>query len=543
MGKKKVKGNILNPFSDEIYAAEILIQKGIIKCVKPIKEDLNGYILPGFIDAHIHIESSMLTPSRFAQAVVPHGTTSVVSDPHEIANVMGLAGIEYMIKDAASVPLNFFYTAPSCVPATPFETSGAIIDAEKIGNLLQNEGIVALGEVMNFPGVLTNDNEVMAKIEMANKFKKPIDGHAPLLSGSELCKYIEAGISTDHECTTPEEVVEKRNLGMKVMLREGSSAENLAELVGFGGDFIVSDDKHPSDLLRGHMDVMLKKAVELGLDPLEAVKMVTINPGIHYNLNRGMIAPGKVADLVYIEDLDNFNVKKVYINGFLVSKDGKVFFPVKPLQVQSTFKLNPKNPEDFQIFSKNDFEVVRVIEIVDGQLLTKESESRLKVEKGKIKSDLKNDILNITVLERYGHNKISNAFVKGFKLQKGAIASSIVHDSHNIIVVGTNSVDMAKAAEILVKNKGGLVVVSEDNHKSLKLEVAGLMSTKKVNEVSYELDYLQEMVSDLGCKLHSPFMTLSFLALLVIPHLKISDRGLFDVGSFKFVPVIKKFDG
>lgn len=534
-----IKGNLLNVFTEEIYPAEISMKNGLIKCVKPIKEDLNDFILPGFIDAHIHIESSMLTPSRFAEVVVPHGTTSVVSDPHEIANVMDLAGIDYMLRDAASVPLNVFLTAPSCVPATPFETSGALIDSAKISTLLENDDLVALGEMMNFPGVLADDEEVKAKISAAKKHRKPVDGHAPLLSGEDLCKYVSIGISTDHECTLKEEVTEKRMLGMKVMLRQGSSAKNLKDLIGAGGDFIVSDDKHPEDLLNGHVDLMLKDAIEWGLDPIKAVEMVTINPATHYNLNKGLIAPGKDADLIVVDDLENFNVKKVFIGGNIVAKDKKALFSVKPLEIASSFKLGQEIPGDFEIPSKKNSEKVRVIEVIEGQLLTGESEGTLQVVNDQIEPDIKKDILKIAVVERYGHNRVSNAFIHGFGLKSGAIASSIAHDSHNIIVVGTSSVDMADAVNQLVKNNGGLVAVSNKQSASLKLPVAGLMSTENAGKVSAKLNTLQKIVRDMGCALQSPFMTLSFMALLVIPQLKISDQGLFDVGKFQFVDVVK----
>jgi adenine deaminase len=534
-----IRGNLVNPFTEEIYPAEIEIRDGMVECVRQIEGKFNQYILPGFIDAHIHIESSMLTPSRFAEVVVPHGTTSVVSDPHEIANVMGTSGITYMIKDAATVPLNVFFTAPSCVPATPFETSGAVIGSKGIAELLKDEKMVALGEMMNFPGVLSDDPEVMAKIALSKKYGKPVDGHAPLLTGDGLCKYVSAGISTDHECTIKEELIEKRKLGMKVMLRQGSSAKNLGDLIGAGGDFIVSDDKHPEDLLKGHVDLMLKEAVELGEDPVKALKMVTINPAAHYNLNSGLIAPGKPADIVIVEDLKNFEVKEVYINGNVAAREGKALFSVNPLELESTFKIDHKKPADFEISSSKEEEKVRVIDVIEEQLLTEESEAVLSVVNGKIEPDIKNDILKIAVLERYGHNKMSNAFVQGFGLKKGAIASSVAHDSHNIIVVGTNSKDMADAVNILVKNNGGLVAAFNGGIHSLKLPIGGLMSTKTAEDVALKLEILHNALGDMGCKLASPFMTMSFLALLVIPKLKISDMGLFDVEKFDFVDVIK----
>ncbi len=534
-----IKGNLLNVFTGEIYPAEISFENGLIKCVKPVKADLKDVILPGFIDAHIHIESSMLSPSRFAEVVVPHGTTSVITDPHEIANVMGTAGIEYMIRDAASVPLKVFFTASSCVPATAFETSGAKIDAQEVDRLLYRDDMVALGEMMNFPGVLADDKEVLAKIASAKRHRKPIDGHAPLLSGEALCKYIGAGISTDHECTIKEEVVEKRKLGMKVMLRQGSSARNLKDLISASGDFIVSDDKHPEDLIKGHVDLMLKEAVDYGLDSVEAVKMVTINPATHYNLNNGLIAPGRAADLVVVDDLEDLNVKKVYIQGELVARDNKTLFSVKPFKLGSSFKLSPKTSADFEVPSRNREETVRVIEVNEGQLITGESEITLKVDKYSIQPDIEDDILKIAVVERYGHNRMSNGFVKGFGLKRGAIATSVAHDSHNIIAVGTNSEDMATAVNRLVENNGGLVAASDGQFNSLKLPIAGLMSSESAEDISLKLSVLQQKVKEMGCQLDSPFMTLSFMALLVIPKLKISDMGLFDGETFEFVDLVK----
>lgn len=552
----RVKGNLLNVFTEEIYPAEVEVQDGIIKCVKPVKEDLDNLILPGFIDAHIHIESSMLTPSRFAEAVVPHGTTSVVSDPHEIANVMGLEGIEYMINDAAAVPLKIFFTAPSCVPATSFETSGAIIGPEEIEKLLKKDEVVALGEMMNFPGVLNEDPGVMEKIAAAKRVGKPVDGHAPLLSGEELCKYVSAGISTEHECSNAAEALEKKQLGMKIMLREGSSARNLKDLASAGGDFIVSDDKHPEDLLTGHVDEMLKKAIVYGVDPVKALKMVTVNPADHYNLNTGALTPGRAADIVIVDDTENLNIAKVLIDGRLAAENGKPSFHVKTCKIRDTFNLDPKEPSDFdinvnqlskysstkdKIFSEktNGTHAVRVIDAVEGQLLTRESEARLRVENGILKPDILKDVLKIAVVERYGHHRISNAFVHGFGLKEGAIASSVAHDSHNIVVVGTESQDMARVVNSILKQGGGLAAAVRGNCNTLELPVAGLMSTERVSEVSSSLSSLQNLVKVMGCEMKSPFMALSFMALLVIPHLKISDMGLFDADKFDFVEVVK----
>ena len=534
-----VKGNLLNVSTEETYGAEINIQNGIITCVKPVNREFKGLILPGFIDAHIHIESSMLTPARFAEAVVPHGTTSVVADPHEIANVLGLDGINYMVKDASTVPLKVFLTAPSCVPATMFETSGSIISTEEIKNLLKEDNVVALGEIMNFPGVIKDEPEVMAKLDAAIGIGKPIDGHAPLLSGSELCKYVMSGISTDHECSKADEAIEKRRLGMKLMLREGSSAKNLKDLALIGGDFIVSDDKHPEDLLRGHVDEMLKKAIEYGIEPIKAIKMVTVNPANHYNLNTGNITPGKAGDLILIDSIDDLNVEEVIINGKLAAKCGKPLFEVKPCSIPNTFKLNHKKSADFDIKASGSVKTVRVIEVFDDQLITAETSSVLDVIDGNLNTNLNRDILKIAVVERYGHGRISIAFVKGFGLKYGAIASSVSHDSHNIIAVGTNSADMAKAVNTILKSKGGLVAVSKDKIYALNLPVAGLMSTKSAADVSNDLKILHQAVGNMGSKLRSPFMLLSFMGLLVIPKLKISDMGLFDVEKFNFVDLIK----
>lgn len=534
-----IKGNLLDVFTGDIYPAEVEVQDGIIKCVTPLKEEFDQYILPGFIDAHIHIESSLLCPSRFAEAVVPHGTTAIVADPHEIANVMGLDGIEYMLGDSDSVPLRMYLTAPSCVPATFFETSGTVIGPEEIDLLLDKEEVVALGEMMNFPGVLNEDPAVINKIKSALEHQKPVDGHAPLLTGQELCKYISAGISTDHECTTLEEAYEKKRLGMKIMIREGSSAQNLEDLWPVEGDFLVSDDLHPEDLLMGHLDHILRKSVDLGMDPIKAVRMVTINPAQHYRLNCGAITPGKVADLVLVDNLKDFNVKKVFINGKLVSTNGKPIFTANPLKLDSKIQLNIKKPADFNIAHPAEEVLVRVIKLVEGQLLTLESEARLKVHQGIVQPDLTEDILKISVVERYGHNRISNAFVSGFKLHEGALASSVAHDSHNIIVVGTNSTKMAEAVNKLQKMGGGLVATSDESQKVLELPVAGLMSYDNIFNVSNKLKDLHEFVMDMGCPLKAPFMTMSFLGLLVIPKLKISDQGLFDVDAFQLVDVIK----
>ncbi len=535
-----IKGNILNVFTGEIYPAEIKIESGIISCVNRIKGDFEGIIIPGLIDAHIHIESSMLTPAFFAQAVVPHGTVGVVADPHEIANVMGIEGIDYLIGDSSKVPLRFFYTAPSCVPATPFETSGATISHQKIEALMQKEEIVALGEMMNFPGVIHEDPEVLKKIEIAHKHNKPVDGHAPLLSGVDLCKYTSAGISTDHECSTLEEAREKKELGMKIMIREGSSAQNLESLWKVGGEFLVTDDKDLEDLQKGHMDILIKKSIKLGMDPFKAIQMTTLNPANHYSLPMGAISPGRLADFIKVDTLENFNVQEVYIGGKLVARNGKALFKANSAPLKSSFHFKQKKPSDFNIFSHGSKVRVRVIKVEDGQIITQESQADLAIKEGIIKPDIPSDVLKISLIERYGGNNMSNAFVKGFGIKEGALASSVAHDSHNIVVVGSHGDYMARGVELIRKNGGGLAAISKESEKLFKLPLAGLMTNQPLSTAIFQLKTLHDMVKDMGCILESPFMTMSFLALLVIPELKISDQGLFDGNKFQQVDVIKE---
>ncbi|MBZ9570315.1 adenine deaminase [Methanobrevibacter sp. TMH8] len=575
---KKIKTNILDIAGNEIYPAEVSIKDGYFKKIMPLENDSNldfdGIMVPGFIDAHIHIESSLLTPSNFAKAVVPYGTTSVIADPHEIANVCGIKGIDFMIEDASLIPFDFYFSAPSCVPATNFETNGACLDCEAIKELMEKDEVVALGEVMNFVGVINRDNEVICKLNVAEKYKKPIDGHAPMLSGKDLEEYVNVGnisISTDHESVSFDEAIEKKKLGMKIMVREGSSAKNMEALFNikdriglcsnqdfFGSvsvadfqsvlkypifDFLVSDDKHPNDLKEGHLNVLIKKTIDFGIDPIETIKMVTINPAEHYNLNSGSIEEDKKANFVLIDNLNDFNIKKTYIGGYLVAEDGKSYIDSKKSDMGNTFRLNKKNPDDFEVIAGDNFSAssvnVRVIELVKDEIITNEIDVDLFVENDLIQEDIDDDILKLAVVERYGDNNISNAFIKGFGLKKGAIASSVAHDSHNIIVVGTNSNDMARAVNLISENKGGLAVVIGDDEKILKLPIAGLMSDENVFTVSDQLENINNKVATLGSSLEAPFMTLSFMALLVIPNLRLSDKGLFDVNKFCFVNLVK----
>ena len=569
----KFTAYILDVLTDSVYPARITIENGIFKHIVPIavteetRIDVEGLMLPGFIDSHIHIESSMMTPAQFAKIAVRHGTTAVVCDPHEIANVCGIEGIEFMIDNASTVPFNFYFAAPSCVPATSFETSGAILDSDDIENLLQKPEIVALAEMMNFPGVIGADEEVLRKLRLARKYSKPIDGHAPLVSGEELDKYIEQGIVTDHECSSFQEALEKKQKGMKIMVRDGSSAKDMEALFDFSEriehyknqdsfgiipnevlarrlhspifDFIVSDDKHPNDLIHGHLNESVKKAADLGIDIIKAIEMVTINPAAHYGLDGGSIVTGARADFVIVDNLVDFNVLKTYVSGECVFDGEDVLFDVGDVEVSNSIDADKKSKEDFDVLFDGEECAVNVIECTDGDLLTKKATARLITKDGIVQPDIFEDVLKIAVVERYGTNTIANAFIKGFGLKKGAIASSIAHDSHNIVVVGYSSEMMAQAVNMVIENQGGIAVVSEDFADSLALPIAGLMTNKDAYDVSKKLSILHKMASALGCKLESPFMTMAFMSLLVIPSIKLSDKGLFDGDNFEFLDVIR----
>ncbi len=563
---------IYDAVSNCIRPVRITIENGIFSKIEPfiVNErdgvDVRGLVVPGFIDSHIHIESSMLTPAQFAKIAVRHGTTSVVCDPHEIANVLGMEGVERMIKNASKVPFNFFFTAPSCVPATPFETSGAVLDSGDIEELLKKDEIIALGEMMNFPGVINGDEEVIRKLELAKKYEKPIDGHAPLLTGEELDKYLAYGISTDHECSNIHEAIEKKLKGMMIMVRDGSSARNMEGLFNikegkkivenseswgalFKGlfereiyspmfDFIVSDDKNPRDLVEGHLDLSIKNAVSHGIDVIKAINMVTINPAYHYNLNCGAIVEGARADFIVVDSIYDCNVLETYVGGQCVFDGENVLFDVPQIEPQNSINASKKLPSDFDIHYDGEECEVNVIECYDGELITSKTTAKLKVRDGVVQSDILQDVLKIAVVERYGGNTVANAFIKGFGLKKGAIASSIAHDSHNIIVVGYTSEMMAEAVNRVIDDMGGIAVVSEDFSDSLSLPIAGLMSNEDAYSVAEKLAGLQNMARSLGCQLKTPFMTMAFMALLVLPSIKLSDKGLFDGDTFEFMDVI-----
>jgi adenine deaminase len=545
----ELKVNFVDFYNKQIYPALINFDEKI-NFIKKIDEKCKNYILPGLIDSHIHIESSMLTPSRFAYVAITHGTTAVVTDPHEIANVLGIDGINFMRNDAKKTPLKFFFTAPSCVPSTIFETSGASLDSEKINLLLQEEDVVALGEMMNFYGVVNKESEVIKKIELGHKYRKPVDGHCPGLTGEKLQKYINAGIVTEHECTELVEAEKKLNKGMKIMIRQGSYAKNMENIYPLAYDhpdecFLVSDDLEADDLLKGHMNLKLKEIVNYGIDPFDAIRMTTLNPAKHYNLNVGLLMQGDPADFIIVNNLKDFDVLETYIDGKLVAKNSKPFFELSEIKKMNLFDIKQKKVNDFVIKSdkKNGMIKVNVIGIIENQIITKKLIETLKIENYEVLSDPEKDILKIAVAERYGHNNLALGFIKGFKLKEGAVASSIAHDSHNIISIGVNNEDINTAINTIIKMQGGLTIV-RDNKVLIKLSlpIAGLMSDKPAEQVVKKLNKFHIILKKLGCTLSSPTIILSFMALPVIPELKLTDKGLFDVQKFSFIDLFKEMN-
>ena len=538
-----IKGNIVDIESREIFFGELHIEDGLIKSVQKIDGTQKNfpYLLPGFIDAHVHIESSMLTPSEFAKLAVVHGTVATISDPHEIANVCGTSGVEYMIKNSKQVSFKFYFGAPSCVPATVFETAGDALNATAVDRLLANDDIYYLSEMMNFPGVLHKDDEVLKKIASAKKYHKPVDGHAPGLRGEEAKKYIEAGISTDHECFTKEEALDKLQYGMKILIREGSAAKNFEALIDLLNQYenemmFCSDDKHPDSLVKGHINELCQRAVEKGIDVFKVLKAACINPVKHYKMNVGLLKPGDPADFIIIEDLKNFKVQATYINGALVAENGISKIKTQPALIINNFNCDKKNINEFKFPVQQT--PPEVIEAIEGQLITNKSSLELKTENGFYISDVKGDILKMVVVNRYQNAPVAKAFVKNFGLKRGAFASSVAHDSHNIIAVGADDESIADAVNSIIDAKGGISVADHFNssfNKILSLPVAGLMSIEDGYKVAEFYTEIDSEVKELGSQLSAPFMTLSFMALLVIPHLKLSDKGLFDGDTFRLV--------
>ncbi|MDD7914842.1 adenine deaminase [Polaribacter ponticola] len=532
-----VQGNIVDIQNKQIFKGEVEVVNGKILAIRESNHSKENYILPGFVDAHIHIESSMLVPSEFAKVAVRHGTVATVSDPHEIANVLGVKGVEFMIENGKKVPLKFNFGAPSCVPATSFESAGAIIDADDIKLMMENPDIKYLAEMMNYPGVLFDDAAVLAKIQHAKNNNKPIDGHAPGLRGDDVTKYIAAGISTDHECFSYDEALEKLQKGMKVIIREGSAAKNFEALIDllpvhFENMMFCSDDKHPDDLLLGHINQLCERAVAKGINVFKVLQVACINPVKHYNLDVGLLQKGDDADFVVVDSLEKFNVLETYINGELVAKEGESFVKSVDFEVLNNFNTDKKKVSDFRYVSSS--EKIRVIEALDGELVTNQLEEDSLIENGNLVSNTATDVLKMTVVNRYKNDKPAIAFIKNFGLKEGVIASSVGHDSHNIIAVGVSDEAICKAVNLIIANKGGVCAVNTSEEKIVSLPVAGIMSDKPAEEIGKAYAELDTMAKQMGSKLRAPYMSLSFMALLVIPSLKLSDQGLFDGRSFKF---------
>ncbi|HVO77484.1 MAG TPA: adenine deaminase, partial [Methanomassiliicoccales archaeon] len=527
-----------------VFPASVTMVDGKVFSVDPSTGRYDRFIIPGLIDAHVHVESSLLVPSRFAQAAVPHGTTAVVADPHEIANVFGMEGIEYMLQDAKSVPMRFAFTVPSSVPSTPFETAGARFDLSTVGALLARDEFVGLGEVMNVPGVISENPSVIDKIEIARQLGKPVDGHCPGLTGENLDKYISMGILTDHECETVDEAEEKNRKGMLVLVREGSSSKNLEDLMPFAKEnecCLVTDDLRAADLVKGHLDVLLRKAIGLGMDPVHALRCATLWPAQHYALPGGFIAEGKPADLAVVRDLRKLEVLEVYVAGELVAENGTSKFTPQPRYLRTGIIPLNKGSEQFKfdVRPPEGLARVRVIGILPDHDTSEAEEAELPIVGGEIRSDPNNDILLIAVVNRYVEANPALAFARGMGLKRGAIASSIAHDSHNIIAVGVDHGSLAAAVNGVAAKGGYFATDGVDIGISLPLPVAGLMSLDDCATIVAAEEELNRFVKELGCPLSAPFMTLSFQSLLVEPELKLGDRGLFDSVNFHFVdPVI-----
>src|SRR5690554_870362 len=532
-----LQGQIVDVLNKRIFKGEVTIKDGKIFSIEEKQHNNNQYILPGFVDAHIHIESSMLVPSEFARIAVTHGTVATVSDPHEIANVLGVEGVEFMISNGKKTPFKFNFGAPSCVPATSFESAGAVIDSEGIKSLMANPDIKYLAEMMNYPGVLFDDAEVLKKIAWAKHYNKPVDGHAPGLRGNDLSKYIQAGISTDHECFTFEEGLEKLQKGMKVLIREGSAAKNFEALIDllpehFENIMFCSDDKHPDDLLLHHINNLCARAIAKGMDVFKVLQAACINPVTHYNLDVGLLKVGDFADCIVVEDLKEFKTLQTYIHGELVFDKGVSFIKSIPFKILNNFHTDKKNLSDFRFESSA--KENRVIEALEGQLVTNELIEDSLLQDGNLVSNVDKDILKMTVVNRYQNQKTAIAFIKNFGLKEGAIASSVGHDSHNIIAVGVSDEAICKAVNLIIENKGGICAVSDTEEKVVALPVAGIMSDQDAKTIGAKYAQLDKMAKQLGSTLHAPYMTLSFMALLVIPSLKLSDKGLFDGHVFEF---------
>ncbi|GAA0535006.1 adenine deaminase [Chitinophaga japonensis] len=545
MNAFQLSGNLIDILQQEIYPATVHIADGRIQQIVREKQPYEQYLLPGFIDAHVHIESSMLTPAEFARLAVVHGTVATVSDPHEIANVLGVEGVQYMIDNGRQAPFKFCFGVPSCVPATPFETAGATVSVADVEALLQSPDIRYLSEMMNFPGVLQQQPEVMAKIAAARRAGKPVDGHAPGLRGADAQRYIAAGISTDHECFTLEEAQDKLQYGMHILIREGSAAKNFDALIPLLHEhpekiMFCSDDKHPDSLVEGHINLLVKRALALGIDLFKVLRAACVNPALHYQPGTGLLREGDPADLIIIDNTTDFNILATYINGTQVAAAGKTLIAPVPAGILNNFECRPHQPSDFRIpaAGKDGQPVnVHVIEALDGQLITNNIHAALPVTDGALYSDPARDILKLAVVNRYQPAPVALGFIRNFGFTTGAIASSVAHDSHNIIAVGVDDESLCAAVNAVIQEQGGISVADGASLQVLPLPVAGLISPLDGYAVAERYSALDQAAKGLGSNLAAPFMTLSFMALLVIPHLKLSDKGLFDGDAFRFIPV------
>lgn len=543
--KITLRGNIVDIVGRRVFPGTVTLEGGrILSVAEDIEadpKDYSTYLMPGFVDAHIHVESSMLTPRQFARAAVVHGTVASISDPHEIANVLGVEGVRFMLDDAEGTPMKIMFGAPSCVPATGFETAGAALDSEAVAALLDDPRIGYLSEVMNYPGVLMGDREVIAKINAAKDRNKPIDGHAPGLRGDQAAAYVRAGISTDHECFTKDEALDKLAAGAVIQIREGSAARNFEALYTLIDEFpdkvmLCSDDKHPDELITGHINELARRAVAHGMDPMNVIQAGCANPVHHYNLNVGLLQAGDTADFIEVDSLHGFNVLRTFIDGVCVAEKGKALLPepeaVEPI---NCFEADPIQPGELKLPCAGD--KARVIGALDGQLVTDCRVLDIKTIAGHAQADTDNDILKMVVVNRYHKAKPAVALIQGFGLKSGAIASSVAHDSHNVIAVGTNDNDLAHAINLVIESRGGLSVADKAHKEVLPLPIAGLMATGSCADVAGAYATLDSAAKQMGSTLRAPYMTLSFMALLVIPSLKLSDKGLFDGAKFEFVPV------
>lgn len=534
-----LRGVVVNPETRELFGAEIIIENGLIKRIESRPEIKGPFILPGFIDSHVHIESSMLIPSRFAEMAVRQGTIAVVTDPHEVANVAGVSGINFMVENAKTVPMKFFFGVPSCVPASPLEKSGAVLDADMVNELLLQDDFYFLAEMMNFPGVIYDDSQVARKLQAARNVGKPVDGHAPGLMGGDLKKYVTSGISTDHECSTLEEAVEKIQLGMKILVREGSAAKNYKNLIPLIKNFpkeimFCTDDCHPDYLEKGHINKIVSRAVKEGYDFFDVLYAATINPIIHYNIPAGRLREGDPADFAVVSDLENFDVISTYIGGKTVFDKGEIKFESQKSVIPS-FKFRSPSPQlNLQVVCKS--ENMNVIGAIDGELITNWIVEKTPVNIGEIiEANPNEDLLKIVLLDRYSDAEPVVAFIRGFGLKQGALAASIAHDSHHILAIGCNDSSIESALNWIISQKGGLCFANNDSINGLALPYFGLMTNMSGQKVSEEYQKINEIVKSNGCTLSSPFMTASFMALTVIPELKIFHKGLFD--GLKFEPV------